>query len=269
MVELLPTQDSQDLGNIEFMDNRKVILITGAAGAFGKAIVSAFLNQENYFTIIACDLPSFQESFQKAYSKVNNNSSRVVFEPLDITQLPAVKSLIKNIQSTYSRIDILINCAGISSGTSIDEQTSEEWDRIYSVNVKGLYFISKYVSQVMKHYGKGKIINISSLAGFIGGIQSSVAYSSSKAAVTCITKSLAKTLGKYGITVNEVAPGTAKTPMAEGFLGEEKMNEIAKNSPLNRLCTPEDIAEAVRFLATDSLQSITGQTIHVNCGIYM
>jgi len=136
------------------------------------------------------------------------------------------------------------------------------------VNLKGLFFLTQKMIPLFREKSWGRIINISSLAGYVGGILASPAYSASKAGVTCLTKSFAKYLAPSPITVNEISPGTADTEMSHQWLGD-KMYEFIEKVPLGRLVKPGDIASAVLFLASPLSEFITGQVIHVNGGMYM
>ena len=164
---------------------------------------------------------------------------------------------------------VLVNCAGICSGTPLDEIDPREWDRTYAVNIRGPFFLTQ---RLMKYLKKGEtpcVVNVSSMAGFTGGIQSNPAYSSSKAAVTCTTKNLAKFLAPYGIRVNEVSPGTAQTQMTMNWLGEDGLKPFAERVPLGRVAVAEDIGKVIFFLASDAAGFITGQSIQVNGGMYI
>jgi 3-oxoacyl-[acyl-carrier protein] reductase len=187
---------------------------------------------------------------------------------LDVSQISSFETVADFVKS-FGRLDVLVNCAGVCSGTSLDEITEQEWDRTYAINVKGPFFLTK---QLLPYLIKGidpTIINISSMAGFTGGIMSNPAYSSSKAAVTCMTKNLAKFCAPYGIRVNEISPGTAKTPMTENWLGEDGLKDFIPKVPLGRLAEAGDVAKVIEFLASDAAGFITGQTIHVNGGMYI
>lgn len=186
----------------------------------------------------------------------------------DVRDVRAVNSLCDEVFNSFGRIDVLVNCAGICSTASIADMTEQEWDATLAVNLKGLFFLSRAVARVMILRRSGRLINIASLAGFFGGILSNAAYSASTAAVTCTTKNFAKYLASSHVTVNEVAPGTAQTPMSEAFLGD-RLHDFAGRIPLGRLCQPKDVAAAVMFLASESAAFITGQTLPVDGGMFM
>jgi 3-oxoacyl-[acyl-carrier protein] reductase len=184
----------------------------------------------------------------------------------DLSSVAEIRGVVARVAAESPAIDVLVNSAGICSGTQIPDMTEAEWDAIYAVNVKGLFFLSKEVAVRMIEQRSGSIVNISSLVAFSGGILSSAAYSSSKAAVTCTTKNFAKYLAPYGVTVNEVAPGTTMTDMPLSFMGD-KLDGFESRVPLGRLGEPQDMADAVLFLASPKARYITGQTLHVNGGM--
>ncbi len=184
----------------------------------------------------------------------------------DLSSVTEIQELVARVAGERPSIDVLVNSAGICTGTQIPDMTEAEWDATYAVNVKGLFFLSKAVAAKMIEQQSGSIVNISSLVAFSGGILSSAAYSSSKAAVTCTTKNFAKYLAPFGVTVNEVAPGTTMTDMPRSFMGD-KLEGFESRVPLGRLGEPQDMADAVLFLASPQARYITGQTLHVNGGM--
>jgi 3-oxoacyl-[acyl-carrier protein] reductase len=244
--------------------SRKVIIVTGAASGIGRQIARSFHSCSG--TIIGCDRDA--QGLETAMGEMRARGGECHARVLDLRDAIAVNALADEVFRTFGRIDVLVNCAGICSGTSITDMTEDEWDTTLAVNLKGLFFLSRAVARVLILQKSGRIINISSLAGFTGGIMSNAAYSASKAAVTCTTKNFAKYLASYNVTVNEVAPGTAQTSMSEAFLGDRLYDFVGK-IPLGRLCQPSDVAAAVLFLASDSAAFITGQTLHVDGGMYM
>lgn len=241
----------------------RIVLITGAGSGIGYDTACRFLNEGD--TVIGCDRSESGLIALQEYAIEHNAAFRSLV--VDLAE-PDAPDRAEAAVEEFGRLDVLVNCAGICSGTTIGEMTPEEWDRTFAVNVKGPFFLTQ---RLLTYLAKGRdasIINISSMAGFIGGIKSSPAYSSSKAAVTCMTKNLAKYCAPMGIRVNEVSPGTAVTPMNH-WMGEDVLKEFAKTVPLGRLALPEDVAKVIVFLASDAAGFITGQTIQVNGGMYI
>lgn len=186
----------------------------------------------------------------------------------DISNVPQIADAIDETIKKFGRIDILVNNAGVLSKESILDISEDEWNRVIDVNVKSAVFLSQQVLKYMIPQKRGRIINISSLAGRNGGISAGCAYSVSKAALLGLTKRVARRVAEYGITVNAIAPGTAETEMAKNFTDEELHNLISL-IPIGRLIQPKEIAATVVFLASEEAQSITGAVIDVNAGMYM
>lgn len=241
-----------------------IAIVTGAGGGFGREIVATLL--EAGYKVAAFDVSI--AALEELSKTRGGEATRLTAEQVDMSDVDGVQRSIRYIEQEHGRIDVLVNCAGIASGTSIAQMTEEEWDSTYAINIKGLFFACQAVCPGMISRQSGRIINISSLVSFTGGILSSAAYSSSKAAVTCTTRNFAKYLAPYQVTVNEVAPGTARTAMSERFIGD-RLAEFEQQIPLGRLCRASDVAEAVLYLASPGGSYLTGQTIHVNGGSYM
>ena len=170
-------------------------------------------------------------------------------------------------KEVFGKIDILVNNAGITKDTLIMRMKEEDFDNVIDVNLKGTFNCAKHASAIMLKQRFGKIINMTSVVG-IAGNAGQVNYAASKAGVIGLTKSLAKELGSRGITVNAVAPGFINTDMTAS-LSEKVEEEASKNIPLKRLGDPEDVANLVRFLASDAANYITGQNINVDGGMVM
>ncbi len=168
----------------------------------------------------------------------------------------------------FGRIDILVNNAGIAQVVGVDEISEEDWDQMLDVNLKGTLICSQAVLGQMMKQKFGKIVNIASLAGQVGGVLVGVNYSVSKAGVICLTKTLARFGGPHGIRANCIAPSPIDTEMIKIFKKQDLDNMI-KATPLRRLGKPEDIANTVLFLASEDSSFITGQCISVNGGFLM
>lgn len=179
-----------------------------------------------------------------------------------------VVELSRQVAERFGRLDILVNNAGVLSNTPYDEITEVEWDRVLDINLKGVLFASSEALKPMRARGWGRIINISSLAGRNGGVSVGPAYVASKAALIGLTRHLAKKVARDGVTVNAVAPGTTETDIIKGF-NAEQMAAINDAIPVGRLGQPDEIAQTVAFLASDSAAFITGAVIDVNGGMYM
>lgn len=242
----------------------KIALVTGAASGIGRD--TALLLMERGCRVIGCDrnLAGMRDIGETA----SKNGWSFVPVELDLSDDSSFDTAVKQAEAE-GRLDFLINCAGICSGTPLDEISPEEWDRTYAVNLRGPFFLTRRLMPMLEKGENPAIVNVSSMAGFTGGIQSNPAYSSSKAAVTCMTKNLAKFCAPRGIRVNEVAPGTARTAMTENWLGSEGLKEFEAKVPLGRLAQADDVAKVIVFLVSQEAGFITGQTVHVNGGMYI
>lgn len=228
------------------MKNLKNVLITGASGGIGKSIAQIFI--EKGYRVFA--------GYYKNKPEIKGAESIYI----DVTSKESVKKAVDYIKN----VDILINNSGISQQKLFSNITEEEWDRMFDVNIKGMFLTTKEVVPYMINKKSGKIINISSIWGEIGA-SCEVHYSSSKAAVIGFTKALAKELSLSGITVNCVSPGMIETSMNSHLLKEDIL-EIENEIPLKRQGNPKEVADTVFFLASDMADYITGQVISVSGG---
>jgi 3-oxoacyl-[acyl-carrier protein] reductase len=242
----------------------RIVLITGAGSGMGFDAACRFL--ENGDRVIGCDrLESGLELLQ-----ARADYQGAIFDPflLDLAQFDSFVPTVEHVKS-LGKLDVLVNCAGICSGTPLETITEEEWDHTYQVNVKGPFFLTRMLLPFLSKGKEPTIINISSMAGFTGGIKSNPAYSSSKAAVTCMTKNLAKYCAPMGIRVNEISPGTARTAMTKNWLDPQTLDGFTSQVPMGRLAEAGDIAKVIFFLASDGAGFMTGQSLHVNGGMYI
>jgi len=240
----------------------KVALVTGSASGIGKDAAVRML--KNGAKVIACDIDT--KSLAELAKEAGGKEGELLTVGMDVSDTASFDGVVRLVEQGGG-LDILVNCAGICSGTSIEDIGVEEWDSMFDVNIKGMFFLTRALIPHMKR--GGTIINVSSMAGFTGGIKSNPAYSCSKAAVTCMTKNLAKYCADKDIRVNEVSPGTAVTPMTLNWMGKDRLEGLGKNVPLKRLTQPSDIGKAILFFASDGSSFITGQSLQVNGGMYI
>ena len=238
----------------------KIAVVTGGTRGIGNAIVKKFL--ENGAKVII--FGSKEESVNKAIEelKKENNSYIVDGAWPKLESLESVQNIFDDIVSKYGKIDILVNNAGISAMDKIYDYKEEEFDKIMDLNVKSVFNCSRAVVKYMKENGGGVILNTSSMVS-IYGQPSGCGYPASKFAVNGLTKSLARELGKDNIRVNAVAPGVTLTDMMKN-VPESVIEPIIKGIPLGRIGTPEDIANAFLFLASDMASYITGVVLSVD-----
>lgn len=242
----------------------RVAIITGGARGIGKAIVLALVREGVKVAIVDFD----KEGAIALKDRIEKEQGEAIAIPCDVSKSSEVKAMVDQVKKAFNRIDILVNNAGIIRRGTIETVTEEDWDRVIEVNLKGTFNCSKAVVETMKQQGYGKIINVSSIAGKMGDITSAPGYGPSKAGIDALTKTLARQLAPYGINVNAVAPHAIETEMSAQW-SEEKRKEIIASIPLGRLGKPEDVAEAVLFLASDNASFITGEILDVNGGALM
>ena len=242
----------------------RVAIVTGAARGIGKAIALCFIKEGARVALVDVE----KERLRILSEEAENLGGQAIALSCDITQSSEVRVMVDGVHKRFGRIDILVNNAGIIRRGTIETVTEEDWDQVIAVNLKGTFNCCKAVVEIMKQQGYGKIVNISSIAGKVGDITSAPGYGSSKAAVDALTKTLARQLAPCGITVNAVSPHAIETEMSAQW-SEERRKEIIASIPLGRLGKPEDVAEAVLFLVSDSASFITGEILDVNGGALM
>ncbi len=236
---------------------KQTVLITGASRGIGAAIARRFA-QEGCRLILA-----YREREDKIKELCSTLDTEVLPVRADIAKAEDVEQMVTKAIKAFGAIDVLVNNAGIAEQKLFTDITPEDWDRMFDVNVKGMYLVTKAVLPSMIHEKRGSIVNLSSIWGLTGA-SCEVHYSASKAAVIGFTKALAKELGPSGICVNCVAPGVITTDM-NAHLPAEILEELKEETPLGKLGTPEDIAEAVWFLSRSRF--ITGQILSPNGGM--
>ena len=243
--------------------NDKVAVITGGAQGIGKAI--ALLLAKNGANIAIADINIAQaEATAQEIEAIGNKALAI---EADISKLAEAEKMINATVEAFGTVDILVNNAGITRDNLFLKMKEEEWDAVMAINLKSVFNCSKAVIRTMTKQRSGKIINIASVVGQMGNT-GQANYAASKAGIIALTKTLAQEFGARNINVNAVAPGFIETEMTQSL--PEKVREGFLNRiPFGRMGTPEEIADAVLFLASDASRYITGQVINVNGGIYM
>lgn len=240
----------------------ETVIITGASRGIGRA--AALLFGKNGYNVIVNYMYSHEKAEEVCKEIISAGGTAVPYRA-DVSVRRSVDEMTDFARKQFGGTDILVNNAGIAEQIMFCDITEEKWDRMFDVDVKGVYNCTQSVLPDMIHKKYGRIINISSMWG-ITGASCEVHYSAAKAAVIGFTKALAKELGPSGITVNAVAPGVIATEM-NGNLSKETMDILKEETPLCRIGTPEDAAEAIFFLASSKASFITGETLSVNGGI--
>lgn len=241
----------------------KVALITGVSGGLGKSVAKKFID-EGYFVVGSFN--SGEKRISEFISELEKENKQDYFFPIkaDFNSAESVTALYNIATKSFKHFDVLVNCAGVDLYKTFTDTTEKEWDNVFNVNVKSAFILTKEVLKGMIERKSGKIIFISSIWGNSGASMESV-YSASKSALIGLTKSLAKEEAESGITVNCVCPGVIDTKMNDMFTESEKADLIEK-TPLHRFGKPNEVAELVYFLASESADFITGEVITLDGG---
>ncbi|KQO04453.1 3-oxoacyl-[acyl-carrier-protein] reductase [Paenibacillus sp. Leaf72] len=242
----------------------KKALVTGASRGIGRAIAIALAEAG---ADVAINYSGSEAAAAETAQAVEALGRRAIVLQANVGKAAEFEAMVKDVLEQFGAIDILVNNAGITRDNLIMRMKEEEFDQVIETNLKGVFNGIKAVTRPMMKQRSGRIINISSVVGVLGN-PGQANYVAAKAGVIGLTKASAKELASRGITVNCVAPGFIQTEMTDK-LPEEMKESLAGQIPLARLGSPEDIAAAVRFLASDVAGYMTGQTIHVDGGMYM
>jgi len=242
---------------INFKDRK--ILITGATGGIGKALVKKFLSLDGNVLATGTKIEKL-DALKKEFPKIN-------VLKFDISEHSKIEEFIENVSSQLSGLDVLINNAGINMDNLSIRMKDEEWKKVIDINLGSTFFLCKYAIKKMLKNKYGRIVNITSIVGHTGNLGQSN-YAASKAAITAMSKSLAIEYAKKNITINCVSPGFIQSKMTDNILESIKV-VLTSKIPMSRLGTGEDVSNTVAFLSSDAASYITGETIHVNGGMYM
>lgn len=240
----------------------KVVLVTGGSKGIGRQIVRTLAGAGADVVVVGRNLNQAQE----AVSEAAQMGRKTLALSYDVSVYENNLRLVEESVSRMGRVDVLVNNAGMTLARPAMEVAEAEWDKVFNLNLKGLFFTSQAAARVMADQGGGKIINVASLAG-LRGTKNMAPYAASKAAVISLTKSLAREWGRYKIFVNAVAPGYIRTDMnVEALKNEKLINGLIFATPLGRLGEVEDISGAVLLLAGKASDFMTGQTIVLDGG---
>ncbi len=243
--------------------NGKIALVTGAAQGIGRDIALALATDGADVAI--CDVNL--EAAQKTAGDIEAKGRKSLALKANVAASAEVTAMIDQVVEKFGRLDILVNNAGITRDGLILRMKDEDWDLVLDINLKGSFLCTKAALKYMSKQRGGTIINIASIVGAMGNA-GQANYVASKAGLIGLTKTIAREYANRGITANAVAPGFIDTAMTQS-LSENVRAELAKQIPMGKLGTPEDVANAVRFLASPWASYITGQVVHVNGGMYM
>jgi len=241
----------------------RVAIVTGAASGIGKS--AAEILAASGARVTACDVNA---DGVKATVKGFAGTGHVA-EVIDLGDLAACDALIARTAKREGRLDILLNVAAVLRRIDVEQVDEAEWDRLMNVNLRSQYFLCRAAGEAMKPRKWGRIVNVSSGAGLVGGFVGATAYAITKAGIMTMTKSFAKDLGPHGITVNTLSPGAIDTPMQRTGMTKETLESARSRIPLGRMGLPAECARGAVFLASELASYVTGHILAVDGGFLM
>ncbi len=242
----------------------RVAFITGAGSGIGRAIAQTFAGQGARVALVDVDL----DAARRAAGEIGDAGAAALALRADVRSPVDVNAAVEAAASEFGGLDILVNNAGICPLENLEEISLESWNRVLAVNLTGAFLCAQAALPYLRRSRCGRIINLGSVAGRIGGLAVGAHYSVSKAGLMCLTKVLAKMLAGEGITANSISPGTTETALTADWDAPVK-ESLRRQIPLGRLGRPEDVAAAALFLASDGAAYVTGATLDVNGGLVM
>lgn len=247
----------------------RTVVVTGAASRRGIGRAAAHRMAEQGWAVAVLDLD--QASCDAVATELTDGyGGQAIGVGVDIADEDAVRGAIDRVRQALPPVTGLLNIAGVSSPVPFGDLTTAEWDRVFAVNVRGTYFVTRAVVPMMLEAGVGRIVTVSSVSAERGGgIYGAVPYSASKAALLGFTRALARELGPHGITVNAIAPGSVDTDIMGGELSPERRAALTAPVPVGRLGTVADIAALLSFLAGPDAGYINGATVDINGGFHI
>jgi 3-oxoacyl-[acyl-carrier protein] reductase len=241
----------------------RIAVVTGGTRGIGLAIARALAEDGASVVVSGRDAARLES----AVTELEGLGAAAVGVTADQSKREDCDRLVDAAKERFGRIDVLVNNAGITRDQLLVRMKDDEWDQVMDTNLRGVFLMTRAVAKSMMRQKSGRIVNITSTAGAMGN-PGQVNYSAAKAGVIGLTKAAARELAHWSILVNAVAPGLIETDMTAGIPGEAR-EALLQQVPLRRIGAPREVAEVVRFLAGDGAAYVTGQTIHVNGGLYM
>jgi 3-oxoacyl-[acyl-carrier protein] reductase len=238
----------------------RTAIVTGGGQGIGRAISHAFAAEGA--KVVVADIN--MDTATQVAEELRSYGTDSLAVRTDMGRAADIQELIRQTVERFQGVDILVNNAGLALFRSVELCTEEEWDRVFAVNLKGPFLLSKAVMPFMKSQRRGAIVNLASIAGKTGGVVAGAPYSASKAGIECLTKSLARELAPYRARANAIAPGIIDTALSANH-----PPSFVEAIPLGEKGRPEDVAACALFLASDDSRHITGELIDVNGGLLM
>lgn len=242
----------------------RVVIVTGAARGIGAASAMRLAQDGARVAVVDIEL----EPAQSVVTEIQRTGGQAVAFRCDVSSPSAVEALVSAVVSQLGRLDVLVNNAGICPRVSIEDMTEELFDTLMNINLKSIFFLSRAAAEAMKPNQWGRIVNISSTAGRVGGLYNATVYGATKAGILSMTKSFARHYAPYNILVNAVAPGAVETRMMTA-MPADILQGVVDTAPLKRLGDPNEIAHVVAFLSSENASWMTGTTVDVNGGTLM
>ena len=239
----------------------KVCIVTGGSGGIGYAVCDRFLSEGAKVILTSIDLPSAKQA-QEELKQKHPDATVIGIAPTPLWSFSETEKAFKEVYEKFGRIDVLVNNAGTSDETAFDAYTEEIYDRLFNLNIKAMFACTRAVINYMEEQGEGVIINTSSVVS-VCGQPKGVAYPASKNAVNGFTLSLAREVAKKGVRVNAVAPGVTRTTLLKD-VPARMLDPVVQMIPLKRIGEPEDVANAITFLASDEASYISGAVLGVD-----
>jgi 3-oxoacyl-[acyl-carrier protein] reductase len=247
--------------------SEEVVWVTGSSTGIGRATAVALAEQS---CRVVVHYNRSEDEAREVVEQIASSGGEATLVGGDVADAGEVKRMVGEIEDRFGRLDILVNNAGsLIERRNFSEMTEDLWDRVMAVNLKSVYLCSQAVLPMMRRQGKGKIINLTSVAARTGGAPGSVAYATAKGGVSTLTRAMAKELVGEGILVNGVAPGVITTPFHDRFTPPDVREKLNAALPIGREGTPEEVAAVVAFLASSAADYLVGEIIEVNGGQLM
>jgi 3-oxoacyl-[acyl-carrier protein] reductase len=242
----------------------KTAIVTGGARGIGEAAVRKLAREGARVAIVDID----NDEMQTVVEAVRTEGGEAAAFQCDVSKPAAVEALVRDVVAQYGKLDCLVNNAGICPRISIEDMTEEMFDKLMNINLKSVFFLSRAAAEAMKPQRWGRIVNLSSTGGRIGGVYNATVYGATKAGILAMTKSFARHYAPYNILVNAVAPGAVETRLMTNQ-APETLKYVIETAPLKRLANPLEIANVIAYLCSEETSWMTGSTVDVNGGTLM